>query len=126
MNTDGSTGEYSVLQAHQCKNSQWRAQNLNTLATAALQCSHPPKWQPRRWVQRSRESEVDNGTVAQQNDGEVESADEHATATKCATCNSKIDGGCVPKPTQIGYYSGAWVDVLEAAKNEYRFYIHCI
>jgi hypothetical protein len=56
----------------------------------------------------------------------VESANEHATATKHATRNSKIDGGCVPKPTQIGYYSGAWVDVLEAAKNEYRFYIHCI
>jgi hypothetical protein len=53
-------------------------------------------------------------------------ANECPVVKKHALHNSKIDDDHLPDPTQISYYSGAWVDVLEAAKNEYCFHIHCI
>jgi hypothetical protein len=39
-----------------------------------------------------------------------------------AAQNSKTHGDA--KPNQLGYYSGSWVDVLVAARNDYRRFLH--
>ena len=39
-------------------------------------------------------------------------------------CHSRIDKAQGPKETQIGFYSGAWVDIFEDAKNLYHLHVH--
>jgi len=115
-----SPEEYSILQAHQHKNHWGHAPNLETLATAAAsQCSSTPKQQ---WLWQAQEPDVDCNNL----DESTASADEHPVARKCTPHNSRIDDDNLPKPTQISFYSGAWVNVLKDMKNEYHFHIHCI
>lgn len=43
---------------------------------------------------------------------------------KRAPRNSKTGNNRAVKPTQMAYYSGAWLDVLEKAKFNYRLFLH--
>ena len=84
--------------------------------------------------QHSRDPELDNDAsdaegLAQPNGAdhsatnEDESSDEEPVTKKRAARNSK-GININAKPTQMQYYSGAWVDVLEAAKNHYHLYLY--
>lgn len=55
-------------------------------------------------------------------DEDENDASDHGDRRPRATRNSKSQGD--PKPSQLGFYSGPWVDVLVQARNRYRKHIH--
>ena len=73
---------------------------------------------------RSEDLET-NEPVDNENNGEDDNAKNDGTPVKSrATRHLKANKVQGPKPTQMGYYSGAWVDVLKDAKNLYRLHLH--
>lgn len=54
-------------------------------------------------------------------DADDEDEDEEATGPKQR--RSRTSNGDI-RPTQLRFYSGTWVDVLIAAKNNYRLFVH--
>jgi hypothetical protein len=70
---------------------------------------------------RGRSSHIANPEAGSDSDHEDNMSDNGKTANR-ATRNSKSHGDA--KPSQLGYYRGAWLDVLIAARNNYRKMIH--
>jgi hypothetical protein len=92
------------------------------------------RWQGSHSKQHSRDPELDNNAsdtegLAQPNGAdhsatnEDEFSDEEPVTKKHAAHDIK-GININAKPTQMWYYSGAWVDILKAAKNCYRLYLH--
>ena len=64
---------------------------------------------------------------AESNSGhEGDESDHIGKKIKRAPCNSKSQGDHDAKPSQLSFYSGTWVDILIAARNNYRKIIHTI
>ena len=60
-----------------------------------------------------------------QEDGDdYDDDDDQPAANIRAPRNSKTDKIRGPKRTQLEYYSGPWVDILKAAKEEYCLFLH--
>ena len=62
------------------------------------------------------------GHVTDPVEDEDENASDNCGKKPRATRNSKSHSD--PKPSQFGYYSGPWADVLIIARNNYRKFIH--
>jgi hypothetical protein len=56
-------------------------------------------------------------------DADDEDEDEDVQSTGPKKRRSRTSNGDI-RPTQLRFYSGTWVDVLIAAKNNYRLFIH--
>ncbi|KAF8227375.1 hypothetical protein L208DRAFT_1379803 [Tricholoma matsutake] len=118
VNQTSSPTDFTILEAYQCKNSKTHAPDHRFLCHS----QHRSRSQDSRCATEDLEA---NEPVDDENNNEDDNAKNDGTPVKSrATCHSKADKVQGPKPTQMGYYSGAWVDVLKDAKNLYHLHIH--
>jgi hypothetical protein len=110
---------HDVLQAHHSKNRTPRAPDPKLL------CKSKP-----RIIDSEDEccDDVDDNGRSDEDRGngtDLDGSDNDVNAVRPrAPRNSKHDGDHEPKPNQLGYYSGTWIDVLENTKDKYRFDLH--
>ena len=120
---------YSVLEAHQAKNCKAHAPNFHALSTASAIQTHQPIQNPQLPHERIPEVQDAMPKMNDEDDGPDEdlqpsdnNSDEEPFVKRCASHNSQTSHG--PKPTQMGYYRGAWADVLEDSKCLYCLHLH--
>jgi hypothetical protein len=142
-----SPAPFSVLDAHHKKNRKIQAPNPTILNH--ISCNHTRHQSHSHTAHHKKTSHkhhpianttTDNNnreTAYHENNGH----DHHSNTTNDA--NDEFEGDeipkqqaphnsksntCVPKPTQLGYYSSkcTWQNILQAAKNEYRCHIHLV
>lgn len=120
MNQTPSLTDFAVLEAYQRKNRKTRAPDpLFLRRTTHYRSSSQDSGHAARNLNDSEPVGDDDND----NDDGVEDDGTPPAGTR-ATRHSKTDKAEGPKPTHMGYYSGAWVDILEEAKNLYRLHVH--
>jgi hypothetical protein len=62
--------------------------------------------------------------VIDYNDPDEQTASPTPASKKRTSRNSKVGSDAGPRPTQIKFYMGTWVDVLENAKAWHHLFIH--
>ena len=82
---------------------------------------HQPVGRPTNPDNLEANGEMDDGLNDDDADDEDEDEDTQTTGPKQR--RSRTSNGDI-RPTQLRFYSGTWVDVLIAAKNNYRLFVH--
>ena len=81
---------------------------------------HQPVGHRINQVNLGANNEIDDSN---NNDADDEHEDEDAQAERPKQRRSRTSNDNI-RPSQLRFYSGTWIDVLIAAKNNYRLFIH--
>ena len=116
-------GTFDVVADHQHHNHKPKPPSADCLHCSAV---HHKSW-PRQITEL--DEEVDEDEIVPNLEEEVgnispDEEDRHFDASelprKCAKCNSTHHDA---KPTQLHFYKGAWVDILEHAKQLFQLWL---
>ena len=114
--------DFTILEAYQCKNGKTHASEpLSLHHSYAAQCRNHSRYS------RLAIEDLDANKPLDDNDEEEEDNSENdgtPPVQSLAMHHSRIDKARGLKDTQMGFYSGAWVDVLKDAKNLYHLHVH--
>ncbi|RDB15428.1 hypothetical protein Hypma_004171 [Hypsizygus marmoreus] len=105
-----SVDPFSVVDAHRSRNRKVHAPNPKVLQAA----------QNRQHATTRSASNDDEELMA----GDADTEDNAGPRKQRATRNSNISSGEERKPTQIRYYPGPWIEILDNAKRKFRLYVH--